>query len=361
MCDRSWSIAGHRRNAVKQGITYALLAAALFGASTPFAKRLLGDVPPLMLAGLLYLGSGLGLSLMLGGRKLIKRSDLDIAWPSKPDWGWLAGAILFGGILGPVLLMYGLTTSNAATASLLLNFESVLTALIAWLVFRENVDARIAFGMAVIVLGAIVLSWTQDAGEVARGSLLVVAACACWAIDNNLTRKVSANDAMIVAGLKGLIAGGVTLTCALQLGQALPSLDATLAAALLGFFSYGISLALFVLALRHLGAARTGAYFAVAPFLGAALAIVVTQEAVTPQLVMAGMLMALGVYLHLTERHEHVHAHEAVAHEHPHRHDAHHQHRHDFQWDGTEPHTHRHQHDPIVHGHPHFPDIHHLH
>ena len=346
---------------MKQGITYALLAAALFGASTPFAKRLLGDVPPLMLAGLLYLGSGLGLSLLLGARKLFARGDLDIAWPGKSDWGWLAGAILSGGILGPVLLMYGLTTSNAAIASLLLNFESVLTALIAWFVFGENVDARIAFGMAVIVLGAIVLSWAPDNGEVARGSLLVVAACACWAIDNNLTRKVAANDAMIVAGLKGLIAGGVSLICALHLGQALPSYDTTLAATLLGLFSYGISLALFVLALRHLGAARTGAYFAVAPFFGAVLAIVVTQEAVTPQLVIAGMLMALGVYLHLTERHAHVHAHETMMHEHPHRHDEHHQHRHDFQWDGMEPHTHRHQHDPIVHGHPHFPDIHHLH
>jgi drug/metabolite transporter (DMT)-like permease len=346
---------------MKQGITYALLAAALFGASTPFAKRLLGDVPPLMLAGLLYLGSGLGLSMLLGVREIFSRGDLDIAWPRKTDWGWFLGAILFGGVLGPVLLMYGLTTSNAATASLLLNFESVLTALIAWFVFRENVDARIAFGMAVIVLGAIVLSWAPDTGEVARGSLLIVAACACWAIDNNLTRKVSANDAMIVAGLKGLIAGGVSLTCALRLGQVLPSFDTTLAAALLGFLSYGISLALFVLALRHLGAARTGAYFAVAPFFGAVLAIVVTHDAVTPQLVMAGTLMALGVYLHLTERHEHMHAHKAMAHEHPHRHDEHHQHRHDFQWDGTEPHTHRHQHDPIVHGHPHFPDIHHLH
>jgi drug/metabolite transporter (DMT)-like permease len=346
---------------MKQGITYALVAAALFGASTPFAKRLVGDVPPLMLAGLLYLGSGCGLSLMLGVRKLVARGDLDIAWPVKADWGWLAGAILFGGILGPVLLMYGLTTSNAAGASLLLNFESVLTALIAWFVFRENFDRRIAFGMVLIVVGAIVLSWAPDAGAIAPGSLLVVAACACWAIDNNLTRKVSASDAMIVAGLKGLIAGGVSLACALQLGQSLPSFDTTLAAALLGFFSYGISLMLFVLALRHLGAARTGAYFAVAPFFGSVLAIVVAHETVTSQLAAAGALMALGVYLHLTERHEHVHAHEAMAHEHPHRHDEHHRHRHDFPWDGTEPHTHVHQDDAIVHGHPHFPDIHHRH
>ena len=346
---------------MNQGIAYALVAAALFGASTPFAKRLVGDVPPLMLAGLLYLGSGFGLSLMLGVRKLVARHDLVIAWPTRADWGWLAGAILFGGFLGPVLLMYGLATSSAATASLLLNFESVLTSLIAWFVFRENVDRRIALGMLLIVAGAFALSWAPDAEEVARGSLLVVAACACWAIDNNLTRKVSASDAMIIAGLKGLIAGGVSLACALQLGQLLPPLPTALAAALLGLLCYGVSLVLFVLALRHLGAARTGAYFAIAPFFGAVLAIVVAQEAVTPQLAVAGALMALGVYLHLTERHEHVHAHEALAHEHPHQHDEHHLHSHDFPWDGREPHTHRHQHDAMVHGHLHFPDIHHRH
>jgi drug/metabolite transporter (DMT)-like permease len=343
------------------GITYALVAAALFGAGTPFAKRLVGDVPPLMLAGLLYLGSGFGLSAMLGARRLFVRGRLDIAWPTKADWGWLAGAICFGGFLGPVLLMYGLAASAAGAVSLLLNFESVFTALIAWFVFRENFDRRIALGMLLIVAGALALSWAPDAREVARGSLLVVAACACWAIDNNLTRKVSASDAMVVAGMKGLIAGGVSLACALQFAQPLPPLDTALAAMLLGFLSYGVSLVLFVLALRHLGAARTGAYFAIAPFFGAVLAIIVVHETPTPQFVVAGVLMALGVYLHLTERHEHVHTHESMAHEHPHRHDEHHQHRHDFPWDGTEPHTHAHRHEPIVHGHPHFPDIHHRH
>jgi len=346
---------------MKQGIIYALVAAALFGASTPFAKRLVGDVPPLMLAGILYLGSGCGLAVILGLRKIFAHGALDIAWPVRADWGWLAGAIFFGGFLGPVLLMYGLAASSAGNASLLLNFESIFTALIAWFVFRENFDRRIASGMLLIVAGAFVLSWAPDAGDLARGSLLVVAACACWAIDNNLTRRVSACDAMVVAGLKGLIAGGVSLACALQLGQPLPPFDTALAAALLGFFSYGVSLTLFVLALRNLGAARTGAYFAVAPFFGAVLAIFVVHEPLTPQLAAAGALMALGVYLHLTERHEHMHAHETMAHDHSHRHDEHHRHRHDFPWDGTEPHTHVHRHDALVHGHPHFPDIHHRH
>ncbi len=346
---------------MKPGIAYALLAAALFGASTPFAKRLVGDVPPLMLAGLLYLGSGFGLSLLLGMRRLFARGGLAIAWPVMADWGWLAGAIFFGGFLGPVLLMYGLATSTAATASLLLNFESVFTALVAWFVFRENFDRRIALGMLLIVAGAAALSWAPDAVEVARGSLLVVAACACWAIDNNLTRKVSACDAMVIAGVKGLVAGAVSLACALQLGQTLPPAATVGAAALLGLLSYGVSLALFVLALRHLGAARTGAYFAIAPFFGAVLAIGVAHEAVTPQLLAAGLLMALGVYLHLTERHEHVHTHGALAHDHSHRHDEHHRHLHEFPWDGTEPHTHAHEHDVLVHRHPHYPDIHHRH
>ena len=344
-----------------QGVAYALLAAALFGASTPFAKRLVGDVPPLMLAGLLYLGSGVGLSVMFGLRKLAARGDLDIAWPARSEWAWLGGGIFFGGFLGPVLLMYGLAATSAGNASLLLNCESVFTALIAWFLFRENFDRRIAWGMLLIVAGAVVLSWAPDAGDIARGSLLVVAACACWAIDNNLTRRISASDAMVVAGLKGLIAGGVSLACALQLGQSTPPLATTLAAALLGLLSYGVSLTLFVLALRNLGAARTGAYFAVAPFFGAVLALLVLHEPLTLQLAAAGALMALGVFLHFTERHEHVHAHEAMAHEHPHRHDEHHRHPHDFPWDGIEPHTHVHRHDALVHGHPHFPDIHHRH
>ncbi len=343
------------------GIACALLAAALFGASTPFAKRLVGDVPPLMLAGLLYFGSGIGLSVMLGLRRIFTRGEFAVAWPAVADWGWLAGAIFFGGFLGPVLLMYGLTTSSAATASLLLNFESVFTALVAWFVFRENFDRRIALGMLLIVAGAVVLSWAPDAAKIGRGSLLVVAACACWAIDNNLTRKVSACDAMVIAAVKGLVAGAVSLACALQLGQALPPAATVAAAALLGLLSYGVSLALFVLALRHLGAARTGAYFGVAPFFGALLAIGIGQETLTPQLAMAAVLMALGVYLHLTERHEHVHTHEALTHDHPHRHDEHHRHRHGFPWDGTEPHTHPHQHDVLVHRHPHYPDIHHRH
>ncbi len=346
---------------MKPGIAYALLAATLFGASTPLAKRLVGDVPPLLLAGLLYLGSGCGLCVVLALRKLLARGRLVIAWPAGTDWGWLAGAIICGGVIAPVLLMYGLTTSGAASASLLLNLEAVLTAAIAWLVFRENFDRRIAGGMALIVAGGLALSWAPGGGRFAAGSLFVAAACLFWAIDNNLTRKVAAKDAVVVAGLKGLIGGGVAAACALAAGLPLPPALAMFAAASVGFLGYGVSLVLFVLALRHLGTARTGALFAVAPFFGALLAIVIWHDAVTLQLAVAGALMAVGVWLHVSEYHEHEHRHAATSHEHPHRHDEHHRHDHAFAWDGTEPHTHPHVHEPVVHRHPHFPDIHHRH
>src|SRR5256885_11920787 len=201
-----------------QGVIYALLAAALFGASTPFAKALLGDIHPIVLAGLLYAGSGAGLAIVQVLRfSVIQRAEY-LAWPSRQDWGWLAAAILSGGILGPVLLMFGLATTAASTTSLLLNLESAFTALLAWFLFRENFDRRIAAGMAAILAGGVVLS--VGAGQVAgaRGALLIAAACLCWAIDNNLTRKVSASDAILIAGLKGLVAGVVNLSVALSLG-----------------------------------------------------------------------------------------------------------------------------------------------
>jgi drug/metabolite transporter (DMT)-like permease len=340
------------------GIASAILAALLFGASTPFAKRLVGEVPPQMLAGLLYLGSGVGLALVLAARRSVAR----IARPAGRDWGWLAGAILFGGVIGPVLLMAGLLVTPASTASLLLNLEGVLTALLAWFAFRENFDRRIALGMALIVAGGVVLAWQPGAAAAGVwGPLAVALACACWALDNNLTRKVAANDAVLIACLKGLAAGAVNVGAALFAGQALPDATTGAAAAALGFFGYGLSLVLFVVALRNLGTARTGAYFSVAPFFGAVLALALLGESASPALIAGGALMAAGVWLHLTERHEHEHEHEPMAHEHAHVHDEHHRHEHAFAWDGKEPHTHRHEHGPLRHKHPHYPDIHHRH
>ena len=345
-----------------QGAIYALLAAALFGASTPLAKELLGEMHPIALAGLLYAGSGAGLVIVQLLRVFVIRKAAPVLWPSRGEWAWLSAAILFGGIFGPILLMSGLATTAASTASLLLNLESAFTAGLAWFVFRENFDWRIACGMAAIVAGSVVLSiGPGEFGGVSRGALLVSAACLCWAIDNNLTRKVSASDPILIAGLKGVVAGVVNLSLALSLGYAMPRLGSVAGAAAVGFLGYGLSLVLFVLALRQLGTARTGAYFALAPFFGGTLAVLFFGDALTFQLCIAAALMALGLWLHLSEHHIHEHVHEPIEHMHSHRHDEHHQHTHGFEWDGTEPHTHPHLHEATLHRHAHFPDIHHRH
>jgi drug/metabolite transporter (DMT)-like permease len=340
-------------------VVYALGAAALFGASTPLAKALGLNLSPILLAGLLYLGSGLGLTLL----RLIRDRGWQPSGLKSSEWPWLIGAIAFGGVLGPVALMFGLTLTSGSTASLMLNLESVLTAVLAWLVFKENADRRIVAGMLAIVAGGLLLAWPQGSAQSQSwiGPLAVALACVCWAIDNNLTRKVSASDAVFIAGIKGLTAGLVNCALALSLGAELPHIAVLGPTLLVGFLGYGISLVLFILALRGLGTARTGAYFSTAPFLGAAIAIVLFGEPVSMTFWGASLLMGLGVWIHLKERHAHEHQHLALLHSHRHVHDEHHQHEHAFQWDGVEPHSHEHQHTPIRHSHPHFPDIHHRH
>jgi drug/metabolite transporter (DMT)-like permease len=336
----------------------AIGAALLFGASTPYAKALLGSVPPFLLAGLFYLGSGAGLWLV----RIIRDRGFRAADLSAADWLWFAAAIAFGGALGPALLMYGLARAAAAHASLLLNLEAVLTALLAWIVFGENADRRIMLGMALIAAGGIVLAWPQGrSGTSLVGALSVAGACACWAVDNNLTRKVSAADPLFIAGTKGFAAGITNLGLALACGAVLPRPLVIAEAMSVGFLGYGVSLVLFVLALRGLGAARTGAYFSTAPFVGAAVAIGFFHEPVSWAFVLAAALMAAGVWLHLSERHVHQHLHGALTHTHSHRHDIHHLHAHDFPWDGSEPHTHPHHHAPLRHSHFHYPDLHHRH
>lgn len=347
---------------MQPGILYALASAVLFGMSIPLAKSLVGSISPLLLAGVLYAGSGCGLLLVLLGRALWTRQRNGLGLPHRTEWLWLTGSMFFGGVAGPVALLYGLVATTASTASLLLNLEAVFTALLAWFLFRENFDRRIALGMLAIVAGGLTLAWAPpDLGRSAIGPLLIGVACLCWAIDNNLTRKVSASDAVVIAALKGLAAGGTNIGLALLVGSALPATRLLGMAAGLGFVGYGISLVLFVMALRHLGTARTGAYFSIAPFFGAAFAVLLQGEPVTGQLLAAGTLMAIGVWLHLTEHHSHLHAHELNEHTHAHAHDDHHRHAHDFAWDGREPHVHAHRHEPLVHAHRHFPDVHHRH
>lgn len=345
------------------GVLYAFLAALTFGASTPFSKILVGQGAPVTLAGLLYLGSGIGLLTWFGLRALTPNSKNDgSSRLTRKDVSWLGGAILFGGIAGPVLLMLGLTLTPASAASLLLNMEGVLTSLLAWFVFKENFDRRIFLGMVLIVIGGVVLSWEQrpELG-VPWGAIAIVGACLCWGIDNNLTRKISASDAVQIAGVKGLVAGVVNLTIAFALGMSMPSANSALLAGIVGFCGYGLSLVFFVLALRNLGTARTGAYFSIAPFVGAAISLIMLGDAPGAGFWVAGALMAAGIWLHLTEKHEHTHTHIPMAHAHKHVHDEHHQHQHDFPWDGKEPHVHPHRHEPLTHTHPHVPDIHHRH
>lgn len=344
-----------KEGVAQSGVPAALGAALLFGAGTPLAKWLLDTVSPWLLAGLLYLGSGVGLTLY---RHLIHAPAVRL--PRK-EVSWFAGAILAGGIVGPVLLMIGLTGMPASGASLLLNAEGVFTALLAWFAFKENFDRRIALGMTAIVAGAVVLSWPGEAQFAGVWPMLaILGACFSWGIDNNLTRKISLTDATWIASIKGLVSGAVNLALAFSLGASMPSLPNVAGAMLVGLFAYGVSLALFVVGLRHLGTARTGAYFSVAPFFGALLALLM-GEPVTLPLLIAGALMALGTWLHLTERHEHPHTHIEIAHDHEHVHDEHHQHDHEQPVTPTTKHRHPHRHEPLEHAHLHFPDMHHRH
>ncbi|MBX3609431.1 MAG: EamA family transporter [Hydrogenophaga sp.] len=336
-----------------------MASAALFGASTPMAKVLVGDIPPVMLGGLLYLGSGLGLGLF----RLVRDRGWRPSGLQPGEWPWLLGVVAVGGLLGPVALMVGLSQVAGATASLLLNLEAVLTALLAWVVFGESADRRIVLGMVAIVAGGVVLAVPDEAAATASwsGLLAIALACLCWAIDNNLTRRVSASDAVFIASVKGLVAGTVNVSIALWLGATMPGPSLLAAASLVGLLGYGVSLVLFVLALRGLGTARAGAYFATAPFVGAAVAIVFVGEPVTPGFWLAAAFMAWGVWLHVSETHAHAHTHEAMGHTHRHRHDLHHQHAHRPGVDVREPHTHWHEHEALTHKHPHYPDLHHRH
>jgi len=311
-----------------------------------------------MLAGILYLAAGLGLLAVRVIRKGLRQETAEAALTAG-DYPWLATVVIVGGMIGPLLLMFGLSRTTAGQASLLLNLEGLATMSIAWLVFRENVDRRLLTGAAAILAGATVLAWDGTGLGFDVGSLLIAGACVAWGIDNNLTRKISSADPVQIAMFKGLFAGGINLALAFSLGATVPSLGLLAAGGVVGFFGIGVSLVMFMLGLRHLGTARTGAYFSLAPFIGALLAIVLLQEPVTAGLLIAGALMAIGLAIHLAERHEHEHVHEELEHDHLHAHDEHHTHSHGSEV--TEPHSHRHRHGPLRHKHPHYPDLHHRH
>jgi drug/metabolite transporter (DMT)-like permease len=290
---------------ISRGPLCALLAAVLFGLSPPLAKLLIGRTHPQLLAGLLYVGSGIGLASILLVRRIAAPKAEARPKITGGEWGWLVGAIFFGGVLAPVLLMTGLVHSEASSASLLLNLEGVFTALIAWFVFREGVNGRVALGFGLILLGGVAISWTRGVGlSLSPAALLIVGACVSWGIDNNFTRKVSHADAFTTAALKGIVAGIVNVVLARSFGAEFPAAGNLVAALVLGFVSYGLSLVFFIVGLRHVGAARTGAYFSTAPFIGALIAGVFLHERLSLNVWIAGALMIAGVWLHLTESRE---------------------------------------------------------
>ncbi|MEO8159338.1 MAG: EamA family transporter [Betaproteobacteria bacterium] len=338
----------------------ALGAAALFGASTPLAKLLLGDVAPVGLAALLYLGSGSGLLILWLLQKTWKpaRNEAPL---SRRDLPWLVGAVATGGVIAPVLLLWGLAGTAASTASLLLNVEGTLTTLVAALVFREAVAGRVWLATLLLLVAASVLVYRPDvSGNWSVHSLALIGACLFWAVDNNLTRRISASDPVAIAMIKGLGAGCFNLALAFVLGVGMPAGGSVAGALLVGFAGYGVSLVLFIHAMRHLGSARAGAHFSTAPFMGAAIAVLLLGDEISLAIVAATLVMAVATWLVLSERHAHLHTHEAHGHDHRHVHDTHHQHAHDREV-GPEPHSHEHQHEPLTHAHPHLPDLHHRH
>ena len=342
------------------GIRNARGAAVVFGAATPFAKRLGEGVNSQILAGLLYLGSGLVLSLTL----LLRPSGTREATLQRSDLRPLLLAVVFGGMAGPLLLMIGLRTTPAASASLLLNLEAVFTALGAWLIVKEHADRRIVIAMGVIVAGSSLLSIRPGEGfGLTPGALAIAAACLCWGIDNVATRPLAIRDPRQIAAVKGVVAGSANVAIGLLTGGRLPSIPRIGAAMVVGFLGYGLSLVLYIRAMRSLGTARTGAYYAAAPFFGAAIALVWLREPVGRFFVPAIVLMAIGLAIHLTERHSHDHNHVPITHAHRHGHvDEHHDHGSTPDaTDGSDAHAAEHVHATIAHNHGHTPDEHHLH
>lgn len=340
-----------------------LLAAALFGASAPLAKLLLGEIAPVTLAAFLYLGSGAASWIVV----LLRRKESNGAQSegalTRSDLPWLAGAIAAGGIIAPILSMLGLAHTPASTASLLLNFESVATTIIAIFFFKESIGKRALLAVSLITAAAILLSWTSGQWGFSAGALAILGACFFWGMDNNFTRHISAKDPLLIVGFKGIISGSFSLILSLLLGNPLPSVGIALLAMLLGAVSYGLSIQLFILGLRQLGAARTSTLFGTSPFIGVLLSFVLFRE--MPQFLfwLALPLMLVGTWLMVNENHSHRHIHEAVTHSHPHAHpDPHHVHEHEpSQVLSNGMHTHLHTHTFLEHEHTHTPDLHHWH
>ncbi len=341
----------------RSGYALGLSAALLFGVSAPVSKLLLDDVGPQMLAGLLYLGAFLAVAPFVRlapgrGEARLRRSDLPL----------LSGIVLTGGIVAPVFLMLGLERLSGVAGSLLLNLEGPLTLVVGIVVLREHLGRRAGIGSVVIFVGSAFIGFQGGAGGLDLvGAFLVVAACLGWAIDNNLTQRLSVRDPFQIVAVKTGVAALINIGLAMLRGEAGASTTVLLGALVLGGFAYGVSILLDAYALRALGAAREAAVFATAPFAGALLAVPLLAESWTPADVAAGLAMACGVVLLVRDHHEHEHVHMPMAHDHRHVHDDHHRHDHPPGVDPTEPHSHPHEHGRIVHVHAHVSDVHHRH
>ncbi len=341
-----------------RGALYGLAAAASFGISAPIAKLLLASVSPVLLAGLLYLGAALGLSA-----ERVMRPRSSEAKIARRDYPALAAVVVLGGVAGPILMLLGLLRLSALAGSLLLNLEAPFTLLLALLVFREHLGKMAALAAALIVSGAVLLRFEPGtlSGR-SSGVLLIAGACLCWALDNNLTQRLTLKDPFAIARVKTLVAGLCNTALGLLILRSAPPPPSIVVGALaLGSVSYGASVVLDAYALRLIGAAREAAYFATAPFIGAIVAVALLGESLAPLDAAALTCMALGVLLLLYERHSHEHVHEALEHEHMHVHDEHHQHEHGPGDPSGEPHAHRHRHTELRHEHPHVSDAHHRH
>lgn len=345
-------------------IMMALLAAILFGASAPITKILLGEIQPIPLASLLYLGSGLGLLIFQIGNSLIKKQIINEAPLNKKDFKWLIGAIIAGGIIAPIILLSSLKITPASTASLLLNFEGVATAIIAMLFFKENVGKQILNAVILITFASIILSWDfKNQWGFSIGSLGIILACFCWGIDNNFTRNISAKNPFSIVIIKGIISGFFSLFLSLILKNEIPEFKIAIIAMVIGFFCYGVSIVLFVFAMRDLGSTRTSALFGTAPFVGSILSFILLGDIPSNMFFISLPIMIVGTIFLLKEEHNHTHIHEFIEHEHRHNHrDGHHNHEHtngEIIINGY--HSHLHVHEAIEHAHPHSPDIHHRH
>jgi drug/metabolite transporter (DMT)-like permease len=340
-------------------IIQALLAATLFGISAPISKSLLGDIAPIPMAALLYLGSGIGTWLL----SLFQTRDAE-AKLTRHDTRWLLGALLAGGVAAPIVLMYSLQITPAATSALLLNFESIATTLIAAYVFHESVGKQTWQAIFLVFIASLLLSIDlRSEWGFSIGALGILAACVLWGIDNTFTRNISAKNPLTIVMVKGLGAGTVSLTLSFLLKQPFPHIAPLLGALLLGAFSYGAGITIYIHALRGLGAARTGALYSTAPFIGMVVSFMLFRELPDMQFIVAFLVMVFGTYLLVSEKHEHTHHHPATTHEHRHNHiDDHHEHTHPSDIDPSETsHSHPHEHQVLEHEHPHAPDIHHRH